>query len=172
MNIVERVLFYTVLTLCEIYIGYSMATANRKIQKQWFTKVKRMYNMYFTYSGSDKFVASYSFTYNSNLINIDIKYYDDDGQIFKFYINKNFAFSINCIHDNLTFDDVYYVKFNEEFNREQIVNIFKAAYCISKKEYKLSQNSKHNPTSGSTVYGETDITQNHDKSKFTGAKSK
>lgn len=164
MSVIERVVFYIILTLCEIYIGYSMATANRKIQKQWFTKVKRMYNTYFTYSGSDKSVASYSFTYNGNLIIVDIKYYDDDGQIFKFYINKNYAFSINMIHDNLTFDDVYYVKFNEEFSRSQMVNIFKAAYCISKKEYKPS---KYNP--GSTVYGETDITQTH---KVTGAKNK
>lgn len=164
MSVIERVVVYTVLTLCEIYIGYSMATANRKIQKQWFTKVKRMYNTYFTYSGSDKSVASYSFTYNGNLIIVDIKYYEDDGQIFKFYINKNYAFSINMIPDNLTFDDVYYVKFNEEFSRSQMVNIFKAAYCISKKEYKLS---KYDP--GSTVYGETDITQTH---KVTGAKNK
>ena len=169
MNIVERVLFYIILTLCEIYIGYSMATASRKIQKQWFMKVKCMYNTYFTYSGSDKSVASYSFTYNDILVIVDIKYYEDDGQIFKFYINKNYAFSINMIHDNLTFEDVYYVKFNEEFNRSQIVNIFKAAYCISKKEYKLSKNSKYNPKSGSTIYGETDITQTH---KVTGAKNK
>lgn len=169
MSIIERVVFYIILTLCEIYIGYSMATANRKIQKQWFTKVKRMYNTYFTYSGSDKSVASYSFTYNGNLITVDIKYYDDDGQIFKFYINKNYAFSINMIHDNLTFDDVYYVKFNAEFSRSQMINIFKAAYCISKKEYKLSKNSKYNPKSDSTVYDETDITQTH---KVTGAKNK
>lgn len=169
MNIVERVLFYIILTLCEIYIGYSMATASRKIQKQWFTKVKCMHNTYFTRSDSDKSVASYSFTYNGNLIVVDIKYYEDDGQIFKFYINKNYAFSINMIHDNLTFDDVYYVNFNEEFSRPQMVNIFKAAYCISKKEYKLSKNSKYNPKSGSTIYGETDITQTH---KVTGAKNK
>lgn len=169
MSVIERVVVYTVLTLCEIYIGYSMATANRKIQKQWFTKVKRMYNTYFTYSGSDKSVASYSFTYNGNLIIVDIKYYEDGGQIFKFYINKNYAFSINMIHDNLTFDDVYYVKFNAEFSESQMVNIFKAAYCISKKEYKLSKNSKYNPKSDSTVYDETDITQTH---KVTGAKNK
>lgn len=169
MSIIERVVFYTVFTLCEIYIGYSMATANRKIQKQWFTKVKRMYNTYFTYSGSDKSVASYSFTYNGNLIIVDIKYYEDDGQIFKFYINNNYAFSISMIHDNLTFDDVYYIKFNEEFDRAQIVNIFKAVYCISKKEYKLSQKSKRNLKSSSTACSETDITQTH---KVTGAKNK
>lgn len=172
MIIVERVLVYTVLTLCEIYIGYSMATANRKIQKQWFTKVKCMHNTYFTYSGSDKSVASYSFTYNGNLIIVDIKYYDDNGQIFKLYINKNFAFSISMIHDNLTFDDVYYVKFNEEFDQAQIVNIFKAVYCISKKEYKLSQKSKHGLEYSSTACSEADITKSYDKSKSTGVKSK
>lgn len=172
MSIIERVVVYTVLTLCEIYIGYSMATANRKIQKQWFTKVKCMYNTYFNCSGSDSYASSYSFTYNGNLIVVDIKYYEDDGQIFKLYINKNFAFSVSMIHDNLTFEDVYYAKFNEEFSRSQIDNIFKAACCISKKEYKLSQKSKHSLEYSSTACSEADITKSYDKSKSTGVKSK
>lgn len=128
-----------------------------------------MHNTYFNSSSSDPCASSYSFTYNGNLIVVDIKYYEDDGQIFKLYINKNFAFSTSMIHDNLTFEDVYYTKFNEEFSRLQMDNIFKAAYCISKKEYKLSKNSKYNPKPGSTIYGETDITQTH---KVTGAKNK
>lgn len=168
MSIIERVVVNIVFTLCEIYIVYSMSTANRKIQKQWFTKVKCMHNTYFNSSSSDPCASSYSFTYNGNLIVVDIKYYEDDGQIFKLYINKNFAFSTSMIHDNLTFEDVYYTKFNEEFSRLQMDNIFKAAYCISKKEYKLSKNSKYNPKPGSTIYGETDITQTH---KVTGAKN-
>lgn len=172
MSIIERVVFYTVLTLCEIYIGYFMATVNRKMQKQWFTKVKCMYNTYFNSYGSDPYTSSYSFTYNGNLIIVDIKYCDDDGQIFKLYINKNFAFSISMIHDNLTFEDVYYIKFNEEFRREQIINIFNAVYCISKKEYKLSQKIKHDLKPSSTACSETDITKSYDKSKSTGVKSK
>lgn len=172
MSIIERVVVYIVFTLCEIYIVYSMATANRKIQKQWFTKVKCMHNTYFNCSSFDPYASTYSFTYNGNLIVVDIKYYDDDGRIFKLYINKNFAFSTSMIHDNLTFEDVYYTKFNEEFSRSQIDNIFKAAYCISKKEYKLSQKSKPSLEYSSTVCSEADITKSYDKSKSTGVKSK
>lgn len=172
MSIIERVVVYTVLTLCEIYIGYSMATANRKIQKQWFTKVKCMYNTYFNCSDSDSYASSYSFKYDGNLIVVDIKYYEDDGQIFKLYINKNFAFSVSMMHDNLTFEDVYCIKFNTDFSATQIITIFKAAYCISKKEYKLSQKIKNNFKSVSTIYSETDITKSPDKSKSTGVKSK